>query len=112
MRLFCSSPSLHGAGDFGDRRLTLGLARFEDFLDARQTGDDVFGRDAAGVEGSQRELRARFADRLRGDDADRRADVGALAGGEIAAVAHRADAVLRLARQHRADLDLRRCRRR
>ena len=104
MRLVFSSRILDRAGDLRDRGLALGLARFEDFLDTRQTGDDVFGRDAAGVEGTQRELRARFADRLRRDDADRLADVDALAGGEIAAVAHRADAVLRLAREHRADL--------
>ena len=37
-----------------DRGLTLGLARFEDFFDARETRDDVLLRDAAGVEGTQR----------------------------------------------------------
>ena len=104
MRLSFVFAELDRTGDFGDRRFALGLARFEDFFDARKTGDDVFGRDAAGVEGAQRELRARFADRLRGDDADRLADVDLVAGREIAAVAHRADAVLRLAREHRADL--------
>ena len=67
------------AGDLDDRRLTLRFARFEDFLDARETGDDVFGRNAAGVEGSQRQLRTRFTNRLRRDDADGRADIGALA---------------------------------
>ena len=37
---------------------------------------------------------------------DRLADVDLQAGGEIAAVAHRAYAVLRLAGEHRADLHL------
>ncbi len=97
---------------FRHRRFTLGLARFEDFLDARETGDDVLGRDAAGVERAQRELRARFTDRLRGDDADGLADVHLEPGREIAAVAHGAHAVLRLAGERRADLHLRECRRR
>ena len=44
----------------------LGLAR-------RLLGDT--SRRSTDVEGAQRELRARLADRLRGDDADRLADV-------------------------------------
>jgi hypothetical protein len=39
------------------------------------------------VEGAHRELRARLADRLRGDDADRFADVDQAAAGQVAAVA-------------------------
>ena len=64
------------ARDLGDRGLALGFARFEDFFDTRQTRDDVFGCNAAGVERAQRELRARFTDGLRGDDADGLADIG------------------------------------
>ena len=61
-------------------------------------------RRAADVEGAHGELRARLADRLRGDDADRLAHIDRRAAGEIAAVALAADAVLGLAGQHRADL--------
>jgi hypothetical protein len=45
--------------------------------------------DAAGVERPHRQLRARLADRLGGDDADRLARRDHLAGGEVAAVARR-----------------------
>ncbi len=69
----------------------------------------ALGRDAAGrttdVEGAQRELRARLADRLRRDDADGLADLDQAAVREVAAVAERADAARRLAGEDRADLD-------
>src|SRR5579863_7343477 len=94
---------LDRARHFGDHRLALRLARFEHFFDARQTRDDVFRCHAAGVERTQRELGTGFTDRLRSNDADRRADVGPVTGRKIATVAHRADAVLRLTREHRAD---------
>ena len=61
---------------FGDARHALRLARLEEFDDARQTVGDVGPGDAAGVEGTHGELRARLADRLRGDVAHRVADVG------------------------------------
>src|SRR4029077_16658034 len=57
-------------------------------------------------ERSHRQLRAGFADRLGGDDADRLAEFDELAGGKIPAVALRADAAAALARQHRPDLHL------
>src|SRR5439155_21963719 len=63
-------------------------------------------RRSADVEGAHRELRARLADRLRGDDADRFADLHQLAAGEVAAVAAAADSATRLAREHRTDLHL------
>jgi hypothetical protein len=63
-------------------------------------------RRAADVEGAHGELRARLADRLRRDDADRLAHVDRRAAGEIAPVALAADAVLGLAGQHRADAHL------
>src|SRR5690606_37763495 len=69
----------------------------------------LFGDAARGttdVEGPQRELGPRFADRLRSQDADRLAQVHHLHRGEVAAVAHPADAALALAGQHRTDLDV------
>ncbi len=63
-------------------------------------------RRATDVERAHRELGARLADRLRRDDADGLADVDAVAAREVAAVAHRAHAATRLAREHRADDDL------
>src|SRR3546814_3975135 len=54
---------------------------------------------------SDLELGARLADRLRGDDADRLADVHLGAAGEVAPVAGAADAAYRLAHQRRADED-------
>ena len=57
------------------------------------------------MERTQGELRARFADRLRGDDTDRLADLDELGGREVAAVAARTDTATRLAGEHRADLD-------
>ncbi len=63
------------------------------------------GRGAADVERAHRELRAGFADGLGGDDADGFAQLDARAGGQVAAVAVHADAVLAFAGEHRADLD-------
>ena len=53
---------------------------------------DAAGGDAADVEGPHRELGARLADRLRGDDADGHAGLDELAGGQVHAVAAPADA--------------------
>ncbi len=69
----------------------------------RLLGDAARG--AAVVEGPHRELGARLADRLRGDDAHRLADLDRFAGGQVAAVALRAHAAPRLAGEHRTDLD-------
>ncbi len=63
-------------------------------------------RRAADVERAHRELRARFADGLRGDDADSFAQLDQAPGGQVAAVAVHADAVLAFAGQHRANLHL------
>ena len=95
---------LHRPGVFRDDRFALGFTGLEDLFNARQARDDVFLSHAAGVEGAQRQLRAWFADRLRRDDPDGLADVDRLAGRQIAAVAHRAHAILGLTREHRADL--------
>src|SRR5215470_9822554 len=64
---------------------------------------DHAARGTADVEGPHRELRARLADRLRGDDADRLAELGQPPGAKVAAVAHDADAALGVAGQGRPD---------
>src|SRR3954454_19468516 len=89
----------------GDLREALGLARLEELDDARQAVRDVRAGDAAGVERPHGQLRARLADRLRGDDAHRVADLGGLAGGHRAPVARLAHAAARLALEHRAHRD-------
>src|SRR6185503_4510264 len=71
-----------------------------------ETVRDVLSGDAAGVERPHRELGARLADRLGGDDAYRLADLHQTPGREIAAVAQAADAVDGLARRDGADVDL------
>ena len=62
-------------------------------------------RRATDVERTHGQLRAGLADRLRGDDADRLAELGQRVGGERDAVALRADAAAGLAGEHGADLD-------
>ena len=97
---------LDAAVDVGDRRLALRDAGLEELLHTRQTRGDVLTRDATGVEGAHRQLRAGLTDGLGGDDADRLADVDELAGGQRAAVAARADTLGRVAGQDAADPDL------
>src|SRR5262249_10890569 len=77
-----------------------GIARLERRLRADPR------RGAADVERAHRQLRARLADRLRGDDPDCLAELDQLSGGEVAAVALRADAAPRRAGEHRPDLHL------
>src|SRR5271168_1545358 len=60
---------------------------------------------AADVEGTHRELRARLANRLRGNDSDRLAQVDEVAAAEIASVTFHAHALARLAGKHGANLD-------
>ena len=81
--------------------LDLDLA-IEIAFDERLLGDL---RRAADVERAHRQLGARFADRLRRDDADRLAHVDRRAAGKIAPVAHAADAVGQFAGQHRTNAD-------
>ena len=94
------------ARDLGEDRLALGLAGLEELGDTRETVGDVLTRDATGVERTHGELRARLADRLGGDDADRGADVDGTAAREVPAVASLADAVLRVAGHDRTADDL------
>src|SRR5215211_3137391 len=72
-------------------------------LDERLLGDL---RRAADVERTHRELRARLADRLGGDDAHRLAHVDRRAAGEIAPIALAAHAGRGLAGEHRTDAHL------
>ena len=62
--------------------------------------------DAAGVNRTHRELGARLADGLGGDDADRGADVDRTTRGEVPAIALLADTVLGTAGEKGAELDL------
>ena len=71
-------------------------------FDERLIGDL---RRAADVEGAHRELRARLADRLRGDDPDGLAHIDRRPAREIAAVALAANAVLGFAGQDGTDLN-------
>ena len=92
MAFFLVSSMVTVAGDLGQDGHLLGLARLEQLLDTRKTLRDVVAGDAAGVEGTHGQLRARLADGLRGDDADGLAGVDRLAGGQVDAVALGADA--------------------
>ena len=98
---------LDAAADLREGRGALRVPRLEDLDHARQAVRDVGAGDAAGVERAHRQLRARLADRLRGDDADRVADLAHLAGGEEDAVAGLAHARLGAALEHRPDRDRR-----
>ena len=100
-----ASDDFDDAVDVADLGLALGDATFEELLDARQAGGDVQAGDAAGVERSHRQLRARLADRLGGDYADRFTDTDQMAGGQVTAVAHPADAVTSVAGEWRPDED-------
>src|SRR5205823_2737271 len=75
----------------------------EDLDDTRQAVRDVRTGDTARVERAHRQLRARLADRLRGDNADRVADLGDRARREERPVARAAHAELTAALQHRAN---------
>ena len=86
-------------------RRALRVAGLEDLDDARETVRDVRAGHAARVERPHRQLRARLADRLGGDDADRVADLEQVAGRQEDAVAGAAEPDLGAALQHRADRD-------
>ena len=83
--------------DVADLGLALGHAGLEQLFDAGETGGDVEPGHAAGVEGPHRQLRARLADGLGGDDAHRLADLDEMPRGQVAAVAGTAHAVPRQA---------------
>ena len=68
--LVAVADDLDDAVDLGDDRRALRHARLEQLLDTRETRCDVQPGHTTGVERAHRQLRARLADRLRGDDAD------------------------------------------
>ncbi len=93
----------HDARGPRQRRLALRGARLEQLHDAGQACGEVLAGDATGVEGPHRELGARLADGLGGDDADGLADLDRLARGQRHAVARRRHAdgrVVGEGRQH------------
>ena len=92
LRAFSCSSIADRSGELGHRRDALRLARLEQLDDARETVRDVGARHTTGVERAHRELRARLADRLRGDDADRVAELDERAGRQRDAVAGAAHA--------------------
>ena len=82
----------------------LRVASFEDLDDAREPVRDVGTGDTARVEGPHRR-RARLANRLGGDDADRVPDLAQVVRRKEDAVALAADAELAPALEHRPDGD-------
>ncbi len=96
----------------GDDLLSLGIGHVDQPLTeldhaahlrlARRLLGDACRR-AADVEGTERELRTRLADRLRRQNSHRLAQIHHLHGGQVAAVAHPAESTLRLAGEHRAN---------
>ena len=104
---------LAGAGDHHQLALAVGHVAHGRVEADRAFGLGVDARGhrrarcrAADVEGAHRQLRARLADRLRRDHADRLADVDQAAAAQVAAVALGADAEARAAGERGADLDL------
>src|SRR5690606_36306448 len=98
---------VHDAVDVADDGFTLRLlTRFEDLFYTRQTGGDVAPLlcRTARVEGTERELRARLANRLGSNDTDRRADSHQVTTTQVAAIAKLARAEGELARHWRAHI--------
>src|SRR5207247_10157845 len=79
------------------------VAALEALARTREAVRDVGARDTARVERPHRQLRPGLADRLRGDDPDRVADLAHPAGRQEDAVAAPAHAELAAALEHRAD---------
>ena len=93
------------AGDLRQLADPLGLPCLEQLLNTGKTLGDIVAGNAAGVEGTHGQLRARFADGLGRDDADGLTKIDLLGGGQVHAVALGAHAAAGLAAQHRADTD-------
>jgi hypothetical protein len=83
------------------------VPRLEELDYPRKPCGDVLAGDAAGMEGTHRELRARLADGLGRDDADGLAHVDGAVRGEGPSVARLADALRALALGRRPDRDQR-----
>ena len=91
LRAAVGQLDLRAAADLDEDRGTLRVPGLEDLDDAWQAVRDVRAGDTAGVERPHRQLGARLADRLGGDDAHRVADLAHLARRRedaVAALAH------------------------
>ena len=97
--------NLQGACDFREHSLALRLASLEKLGNTRQTVRNVVASNAAGVERTHGELRARLANGLSGDNADCSANVHRTARGQVPTVALLAHAMLSVAGHDRADDD-------
>ena len=87
---------LHGAGDFREHRLALGLAGLEQLLNTRQTVGDVLAGNAAGVERTHCQLCAGLTDGLSGNDSDCLTHGNRITRGKVRAIALDAYAMLGL----------------
>ncbi|SCJ53739.1 Uncharacterised protein [uncultured Ruminococcus sp.] len=95
------------AVDFRDDSVALRLTGFKQFFDTGKTlGNIPCRRNAACVERTHRQLRARFADGLGRDSADRFADIYLAARAQVAAVALSADTVTAVAGKDGTNPDL------
>ena len=87
LALFPLPVDVHQAVYFADDRLALGVTGFEKLFHAGQTLGDVLGaRHTTRVERAQRELGARLADGLRGDDAHSLTHVDRATAGQVLSV--------------------------
>ncbi len=91
------------AFDLRDDGMMLRFARFEKFLDTWKTLSDIVTGNAAGMECTHCELRARLADGLCGNRTDSLANLDLSLISKITAIALDADAKLRFAGQDAAD---------
>ena len=97
---------LDHACELRDRSLALRGTSFEKLGNTRETlGDIGCGSDAAGVEGTQRQLCTRLADGLCRYDANGLTDVHQLVGGQRPAIALGAHTALGVAGEHGTGLD-------
>ena len=98
--------NLDGAGELGNRGLTLRGTGLEKLGNTGKTLSDIGSRShTTGVEGTQRQLGTRLTDGLGGDDTNGLANVDQLVGGQRPAIALGAHTALGLAGQHGTALD-------
>src|SRR5271156_6408857 len=97
--------AVHGDGSAAAALNELEVHEFDDAVVARFERGTLgnAGGSSADVERTHRELRARLADGLRGDDADSFAEFDHAPGGEVAAVAESANSTTRFAGEHGAN---------
>ena len=89
----------HDARVASQQRGTLGGASFEEFYDARKSVGDVRTCHTTGVEGTHRQLSARFTNGLSSDDTNGLTEFNHVAGGQANAVASSTDSLRCFTRQ-------------